>query len=121
MEDFPPHGDDRDLTDKFFRILREQTTTNILVYWPRAAKMQTTLDEIIHLRHAMDQGFQVETRLLIQLDIIHRKQGRYEIAEGAVSRSRYLDSINTLRPKLVLWSDEPELFRKVGLLTEEFH
>lgn len=39
-----------DLLEKFDRILVGPRLTDIVVYWPRSAKMQTTYDELILLR-----------------------------------------------------------------------
>lgn len=120
MEAFDAGPEDRDLTDKFLHILHEKNTTHVLFYWPRGAKMQTTLDEIIHLRHALDQGTRPEVRLLAQQGILKQRAGRYEITKGAVARSRYLDAINTLKAKHLPWANEDDLYRKVAALADEF-
>lgn len=120
METIDDRPEDRDLTDKFLRILRDQETTHVLLYWPRGAKMQTTLDEIVHLRHAMDQGTRPDVWLLAQEGIIEPRRGRYEITRGAVARSRYLEAINTLQAKHLPWTDEDDLFQKVAALADEF-
>lgn len=118
MEDVQTAKNDRDLTDKFLRILDERKTSHVLLYWPRDAKMQTTLDEIIHLRHAYDQRAQPEVRILSQAGIILIQNGRYELTKDTVSRSRYLDSLNTLRIILHLWIDEDDLYKKIRALSE---
>lgn len=119
MEAFQADPKDRDLADKFLRILRGRGTTHVVLYWPRGAKMQTTLDEIIHLRHALDRGTRPEIWLLAQEGILKRRRGRYAITEGIVARSRYLDALNTLQAKHLPWTDGDDLERKVAALTDE--
>jgi len=113
MEDIADHPEDRDLTDKFLRILETQKTTDILVYWPKRAKMQTTLDEFLHLRHALDRGLQPNVWLLVQSGIMEIDHGRYEIKKGSVLRSRYLDAIHTLNAHLLPWTTHKDLYRIV--------
>jgi hypothetical protein len=120
MEAFEAAPTDRDLTDKFLRILSDRKTTHVLLYWPRRAKMQTTLDEILHLRHTFDHGIRPEVWLLAERGVLQQRRGGYDVVKGVVARSRYLDAINTLRANHLPWEDEDDLLRKVAALSDEF-
>ena len=43
-----------DVIDKFYRLVAENAVSDVVVYWPAEAKMQTTYDEFILLRARMD-------------------------------------------------------------------
>jgi len=52
MEDEPDKVGE-DLVRKFYRLVLETGVTDIVVYWPPGAKMQTTYDEFVLLRHRL--------------------------------------------------------------------
>lgn len=120
MEALESQPEDRDLTDKFLRILETMRTTDIVVYWPKKAKMQTTLDEFLHLRHSLDRGLSPNIWLLVQSGIIKIRNGRYEITKGTIERSRYLDAIQTLNGHLLSWSNHEKLYQVMVLLRGVF-
>lgn len=117
LEPLTDDASDRDLTDKFYRTLRDRMTTDIVLFWPLGAKMQTTLDEIVLLRARMDGSEAPTVWMLHQKGVLKRTAAGYEIPAGVVERSRYLDAVNTLGAAAYEWRDTNEIFelaRRLG-------
>jgi hypothetical protein len=110
---------DRDLADKFYRIMQENATTDVVIHWPLGAKMQTTLDEIILLRARMDDSGAPHVWLLHEKGVLRRTTKGYEIPPGVVERSRYLEAINTLGAVAYEWRHEKGLFDLARRLSDD--
>lgn len=118
MEDDPDRpGEDH--IEKFDRLLRSKIT-DVVLYWPPMAKMQTTYDELILL---CDRRSTLETRS-VRLWALHHSsvatisKDEFKVLEFG-NRSRYLTAVARLGLRPLEWGDETELDEKVRLLARE--
>jgi hypothetical protein len=117
MEDEADKGDE-DLVAKFYRLLLERSVTDIVVYWPAHAKMQTTYDELILLRARMDISKQSRIWVLHHSSVASIKVGQFEVKERG-SRSRYLTAVAKLGTHPLEWDSVEDLKEQVRLLAME--
>lgn len=95
MEDEPDCAGEH-LIQKFDRLLR-RSVTDVVVYWPPAAKMQTTFDELILLcdRHDFLKKEAVSIWLLHHSSVAAFRGDEFRILEEG-QRSRYLTAVAAL-------------------------
>ena len=118
MEDDPDrHGED--MIEKFDRLLRHKVT-DILLYWPPAAKMQTTYDELILLCDRRDLLKKLKIRLwaLHHSSVATITKDEFMVLETG-NRSRYLTAVARLGLRPLEWSTEGELSEQAALLAAE--
>ncbi len=118
MED-DPDCEGEDLIAKFDRLLR-QRVTDVVLYWPPQAKMQTTYDELILLCDRRD----FLTKRRIRLWALHHSsvatitKDEFRVLETG-SRSRYLSSVARLGLRPLEWETEADLQEQIALLSSE--
>jgi hypothetical protein len=117
MEDEADRGGE-DLVEKFYRLLREKGVTDIAVYWPSHAKMQTTYDEFLLLRARMDISQLPQIWVLHQSSVASIKAGRFEVKERG-NRSRYLTAVAKLGTHPLAWENDEDLKEQTRLLAME--
>jgi hypothetical protein len=110
--------EDEDLVEKFYRLLLEKRVTDIVVYWPAHAKMQTTYDEFILLRARMDISKLPRIWVLHHSSVASIKVGQFEVKERG-SRSRYLTAVAKLGTHPLEWDSAEDLKEQVRLLAME--
>jgi hypothetical protein len=118
MED-DPDREGEDLIEKFDRLLRHKVS-DVVLYWPPAAKMQTTYDELILLRERR----QFLKRKKIRLWALHHSSvatiTRHEFKVLEVgNRSRYLTAVARLGLRPLEWTAESDLKEQALLLASE--
>lgn len=96
-----------DMVDKFDRILRREAVTDIVVLWPKGAKMQTTYDELLLLRDRVSQDLP-RVWVLHHAAVAEIRRGVFRLKEPG-GRSRYLDSVARLGVRPLSWSTASEL------------
>lgn len=118
MEETPDVKGDR-FIDKFDRLLHANVT-NVVMYWPPLAKMQTTYDELILLcdREEFLKQKAVRIWLLHHVSVASIQENELKILETG-ERSRYLTDVAKLGPYMVAWEDHDDLFVKVDQLSHE--
>lgn len=107
-----------DLIEKFDRILQSKGVTDIVVYWPAGAKMQTTYDELILLRDRMDDAPLPAIWVLHDASVAEITRDEFRVTETG-GRSRYLEAVARLGVRPFPWNDEEALFRLARLLASE--
>ena len=118
MEDDPDRAGE-DLIQKFDRLL-QSGVTDVLLYWPPLAKMQTTYDELILLCDRKD----LLQRLGISLWVLHHvtvaaiTAGTFRILEKG-GRSRYLTAVAGLGVHPLAWETDANLDELTRLLSAE--
>ncbi|MEO8197275.1 MAG: hypothetical protein ABI689_11180 [Thermoanaerobaculia bacterium] len=118
MEDDPDRVDE-DLIEKFDRLLRGGVT-DVLLYWPPLAKMQTTYDELILLcdRKALLAGLGIDIWVLHHTKVAAITAGTFRILEKG-GRSRYLTAVAGLGVHPLEWETEADLEERMRLLAAE--
>jgi hypothetical protein len=118
MED-DPHRQGEDLIQKFDRLLRSGVT-DIVLYWPPLAKMQTTYDELILLcdRHAFLKEKSVRLWALHHSSVATITGDEFKILETG-NRSRYLTAVARLGLHPLEWETEDDLNEQARLLSAE--
>lgn len=117
MEERPdPPG--RDMVGKFEHLLVSERVSDILVYWPARAKMQTTYDELILLRAWADERALPRIWVLHEATVARITRGRFEVLEKG-GRSRYLEAVARLGVTPVAWTGHDELPGLVARLAAE--
>ncbi len=118
MEDDPDRPGE-DYIEKFDRLLRDRVT-DVVLYWPPAAKMQTTYDELILLCDRRDHLRRASVRLwaLHHASVATIKGDEFKVLEAG-NRSRYLTAVAGLGLHPLEWSDERELEIQTRLLATE--
>lgn len=118
MED-DPDREGEDLIQKFDRLLR-QNVTDVVVYWPPSAKMQTTFDELILLcdRRNFLAKNSVAIWLLHHSSVAAIRKDEFRMLESG-QRSRYLTAVVTLGVESWPWEDEEDLMQQVRELSAE--
>ena len=117
-----PHDPDRpdeDYIQKFDRLLRSKVT-DVILYWPPLAKMQTTYDELILLCDRRDFLQKASIRLwaLHHSSVARITREEFKVLEAG-NRSRYLTAVARLGLRPLQWEDEEELAEQVRLLSTE--
>lgn len=106
-----------DLIEKFDRILHTGVT-DVVVYWPARAKMQTTYDELILLRERAGDPQRPNVWILHHEDVARIEEDRFQVKERG-GRSRYLEAVARLGVRPLPWIDHAELLRIAHLLASE--
>ena len=108
-----------DLIQKFDRSLR-QGVTDVAVYWPPAAKMQTTYDELILLCDRRDflKKHSITVWLLHHASVAAISKDEFRVLETG-QRGRYLTAVVRLGVESWPWEDDNDLTRQVGELSKE--
>jgi hypothetical protein len=118
MED-DPDREGEDLIQKFDRLLRHKVT-DVVLYWPPAAKMQTTYDELILLCDRRD----FLKRQKIRLWALHHSSvatitgEEFKVLETG-GRSRYLTAVARLGLRPLEWDTEEDLREQALRLATE--
>ena len=118
MEDEPDRTAE-DLIQKFDRLLANKVT-DVLLYWPPLAKMQTTYDELVLLRDRQDllKELGISIWVLHHVKVAVIKEGEFQILETG-HRSRYLTAVARLGVHPLEWETEDDLHERVRLLAAE--
>lgn len=114
-----PDRSGEDLIEKFDRLLRDRVT-DVLLYWPPMAKMQTTYDELILLydRREYLQGRAIRLWALHHSSVATIAKEEFRVLEAG-QRSRYLSAVARLGVRPLEWEDEEDLYDRVRLLATE--
>lgn len=118
MED-DPDRDGEDLIEKFDRLLRHKAT-DVVLYWPPLAKMQTTYDELILLCDRRDFLKREKIRLwaLHHSSVATITKDEFKVLETG-NRSRYLTAVARLGIRPLEWTSEDDLTEQAALLAAE--
>ncbi len=118
MEDDPDRSDE-DYIQKFDRLLRSKVS-DVILYWPPLAKMQTTYDELILLcdRREFLQKASIRLWALHHSSVARITHAEFKVLETG-HRSRYLTAVARLGVRPLQWEDEEELAEQVRLLSTE--
>ena len=118
MEDDPDRKGE-DMIEKFDRLLR-RAVTEVVVYWPPLAKMQTTYDEFILLcdRHEFLRAHSIRIWLLHHVSVAELRKDDFRVLEKG-NRSRYLTAVARLGVHPLVWQNERELHDCVTMLATE--
>lgn len=116
MEDIKDRMEE-DLIDKFDRILRTKQITDIVVYWPANAKMQTTYDEFILPSDRANRQKLPNVWVVHHTDVAHISQDRFLVQERG-GRSRYLEAVARLGVRPLEWKNQKELRHQIQLLAK---
>lgn len=117
MEDEPDKEGD-DLVDKFDRLLRERGVTDIAVYWPAKAKMQTTYDELILLRARGHDPKLPRIWIVHHVSVAVIGQGKFQVLERG-GRSRYLEAVARLGVYPLVWDSDDDLEERIRSLSTQ--
>lgn len=118
MED-EPDREAEDMVQKFERLLRSQVT-DVLLYWPPLAKMQTTYDELLLLydRQALLKQRGISIWVLHHVAVAAITKGEFRVLETG-NRSRYLTAVARLGVHPLEWETDGDLQERVSLLAAE--
>jgi len=118
MED-EPDREGEDLIERFDRLLHRRVT-DVVLYWPPAAKMQTTYDELILLCDRRDFLRREKIRLwaLHHSSVARIAKDEFKVLEAG-SRSRYLTAVARLGVRPLEWDTEEDLREQALLLAAE--
>lgn len=118
MEDDPGRKGE-DIIQKFDRLLHAGVT-DIVLYWPPSAKMQTTYDELILLydRNEFLSKHSIRLWALHHSSVAKISKDEFRVLETG-NRSRYLTAVAGLGVRPLEWGDEAELAEQVRLLAAE--
>ena len=118
MEDDPDRGGE-DLIQKFDRLLRRDVT-DVVVYWPPAAKMQTTFDEFILLCDRRDflTKHSIAVWLLYHSSVAAITKDEFRVLETG-QRSRYLSAVVALGVEPLEWDDDADLMQRIVALSDQ--
>jgi len=118
MED-EPDRDAEDMIQKFERLLRSKVT-DVLLYWPPLAKMQTTFDELILLcdRQGLLKQLAITIWVLHHVKVAVIAEGELKILETG-DRSRYLTAVARLGVRPLEWEKDDDLQERTRLLAAE--
>lgn len=114
-----PDRKDEDLIQKFDRLLRDKIT-DIVLYWPPLAKMQTTYDELILLydRHDFLKKKSIPIWALHHSSVASITANEFKVLEVG-NRSRYLTAVARLGIHPLEWDSDADLLEQVRLLSRE--
>lgn len=115
VPDLPGEG----MVEKFVRIL-EDGVTEVLLYWPPKAKMQTTYDELLLLseRPALLGELRIRIWALHHATVARITSDEFQILESG-QRSRYLTDVARLGLRPLEWETVEDLEEQVRLLAAE--
>lgn len=118
MEDDPDRKDE-DMIQKFDRLLRHGVT-DVVIYWPPLAKMQTTYDEFILLCDRRDylKAKDIGLWLLHHTSVAEVRGDEFIVREKG-NRSRYLTAVARLGVNPLEWETDQELTTQTELLGAE--
>jgi len=118
MED-DPDREGEDVIQKFERLLKGKVT-DIVLYWPPLAKMQTTYDELILLydRRSFLKKHSIRLWALHHSSVAKISKDEFKVLETG-NRSRYLTAVARLGLRPLEWDDEEDLAKQVRLLAAE--
>lgn len=108
-----------DMIQKFDRLLRSKVT-DVVLYWPPLAKMQTTYDELILLydRAALLRDENISLWALHHPSVAEISGDEFRILEKG-NRSRYLTAVARLGIRPIEWESQEELIEQARLLAAE--
>lgn len=108
-----------DLIEKFDRLLRHKVT-DVVLYWPPLAKMQTTYDELILLcdRRGFLKKEKIRLWALHHSSVATIARDEFKVLETG-NRSRYLTAVARLGLRPLEWNSEDELMEQAALLAAE--
>jgi len=109
---------EEDLVEKFYRLVLERGVTEIVIYWPARAKMQTTYDEFILLRARLGLAKLPRIWVLHHSSVASIKAGIFEVKVRG-NRSRYLTAVAKLGTHPLEWNTDDELKEQARLLAME--
>jgi hypothetical protein len=115
MED---EADVEDLVEKLYRLVLKKGVTEIVVYWPAQAKMQTTYDEFILLRARLGIAKLPRIWVLHHSAVASIRAGVFEVKVRG-NRSRYLTAVAKLGTHPLEWNTDEELKEQARLLATE--
>ncbi len=118
MED-APEVKGEDMIQRFDRLLR-QDITDVVVYWPPCAKMQTTYDELILLcdrRDLLNQK-RIDIWVLHHTSVASIRGEEFNVLESG-NRSRYLTAVAKLGVHPLEWEGDKQLMDRVRLLSTQ--
>lgn len=118
LEEVVDEAGDRDLLDKFERVLDAKEVTDVLVYHPARAKMQATLHELLILAARADDGPTPRLWLLVHEDAASLDGFHFTLKEPGLG-SRYLDAVVRLRPVVLPWRTAADLRARVDHVAGE--
>jgi len=118
MED-DPDREGEDVIQKFDRLLKSKVT-DVVLYWPPLAKMQTTYDELILLydRRGFLKKHSIRLWALHHSSVAKISKDEFKVLETG-NRSRYLTAVARLGLSPLEWDGEEELATQVRLLALE--
>ncbi len=108
-----------DIIRKFDRLLRS-SVTDVVLYWPPLARMQTTFDELILLcdRKSFLQQEGISIWALHHVSVAEISKGEFKILESG-NRSRYLMAVARLGIHPLEWKSDGDLMERVRLLSAQ--
>lgn len=92
--------------------------TDVVVYWPPGAKMQTTYDELILLRDRLGIQGLPSIWVLHHTRVASFREDRLVLHEAG-GLSRYLEGVARLGVRALDWDSEEDLDRLVTYIAEE--
>lgn len=94
--------------------------SDVVLYWPPLAKMQTTYDELILLCDRRDYLMKAKIRLWVlhHSSVATITRDEFRVLETG-NRSRYLTAVARLGLRPLEWTSESELMEQAGLLAAE--
>lgn len=115
VPDLPGEG----MVEKFVRILSDGVT-EVLLYWPQKAKMQTTYDELLLLseRPALLRELRIRIWALHHATVARITKDNFQILETG-QRSRYLTDVARLGLRPLEWETDEDREEQVRLLATE--
>lgn len=118
MEDEPDRKDE-DMIQKFDRLLRNKVT-DVVVYWPPLAKMQTTYDELILLydRKELLAQRKIPLWVLHHASVAEITGDEFKVLEKG-NRSRYLTAVARLGIRPLEWETDDDLIERSALLAAQ--
>jgi hypothetical protein len=118
MEDASDHANET-VIQKFDRLLRGGVT-DVVLYWPPLAKMQTTYDELILLCDRADFVKKGGLKLwaLHHTTVARITQETFDVLEQG-NRSRYLTAVVRLGIRPIEWNTAKELLESTELLANQ--
>jgi hypothetical protein len=118
MEDDPDRGGE-DYIQKFDRLLRHKIT-DVVLYWPPLAKMQTTYDELILLcdRRGFLKRASIAIWALHHTSVAAITHDEFKVLEAG-NRSRYLTAVARLGLYSLEWESDADLDEQVELLASQ--
>lgn len=118
MEDEPDKKGE-DMIQKFDRLLRKNVT-DVVLYWPPLAKMQTTYDELILLydRKQFLKRHRILIWVLHHVSVASISGNEFKVLESG-NRSRYLTAVARLGVRPLEWESDDELRERAALLAAQ--